>query len=805
MKVSISWLKDYVAIEMPVDELAEALTMAGLEVEAVTPRFTFLEQVKVARIATVAPHPNADRLRLCEVSTGDQTHHRIVCGAPNAREGLLAPLALPGAQLPGGMIIKPGKIRGERSEGMLCSGVELGINADTSGLLELDPGLTVGERLDTALGLEDWTLEIGLTPNRPDCLSLMGVAREIAAIQGNAVCAPKADMPPESGEIGQLTSVVIEDQERCPRYTARLIEGITVGPSPFWLQDRLLSVGLRPINNLVDITNFVMMETGQPLHAFDFDRLSDRRILVRTAAKGEKFTTLDEKERNLDPEMLMICDGQKAVGIGGIMGGMNSEIADDTRRVLLESAYFNPVSIRKTAKQLGLNTDASHRFERGVDPQGTVTALNRAAALMTDLGNGKLIGGTIDEGSQIPAPQPIALSVEATNRTLGTNLNRDAMQEQLERVSFSVAAENEDTLRVTAPSFRVDVSRPQDLMEEIARITGYNEIPTTFPQIPADARNEAPFLGHRRRIRTLMAGLGFSETVNYSFIHADSCDRLRLAADDPRRQMVKILNPISEDQTVMRTSLIPSLVETLQRNLARQVKDVRIFETGRVYIGQPGKELPEEREMLAGLWSGNRSPLSWHGKDSACDFYDLKGVLEALCDALKLPATRYELVPAEDCTYTRPGASAWVYAGDARLGLLGELHPQVLQQYGLKQNAVVFALCLQRMISQIPVRIVSTSLPRYPAIMRDITLIIPEAIPAADVLAEAHSLDADLLEDVYFFDRFSGGPIPAGKVSLSFRLVYRSEERTLTDGDITTLHKKISDHLVEQFDALLPA
>lgn len=804
MKVSISWLSDYVAIDMPVDELAEALTMAGLEVEAVTPRFTFLEQVKVARITKVTPHPNADRLRLCEVSSGDRAH-RIVCGAPNARENLLVPLALPGAQLPGGLTIKPGKIRGERSEGMLCSGVELGLDADSSGLLELDPELTLGERLDTALGLEDWTLEIGLTPNRPDCLSLMGVAREIAAIQGNAVRPPSAEMPAESGEIGAATSVTIEDRERCPRYTARLIEDITVAPSPAWLQDRLLSVGLRPINNLVDITNFVMMETGQPLHAFDFDRLNGHRIVVRTAEAGEKFTTLDEKQRSLDPEMLMICDGQKAVGIGGVMGGMNSEIADDTRRVLLESAYFQPTSIRKTAKKLGLNTDASHRFERGVDPQGTVTALNRAAALIADLGNGKLIGGTIDEGAAVPAAEPIALSVTATNRTLGIDLGRDAMQAQLESVSFSVAAQDEDTLMVTAPSFRVDVSRPQDLMEEIARITGYNEIPTTFPQIPADARSEAPLLGHRRRIRNLLAGYGFSETVNYSFIHAESCDRLRLPADDPRRQVVKILNPISEDQAVMRTSLIPSLVETLQRNLARQVKDVRIFETGRVYLGQPGKELPEEREMLAGLWSGSRTPLSWHGKETDCDFYDLKGALEALCDALKLPATRYERVPAEECTYTRPGASAWVYAGDVRLGLLGELHPQVLQQYGLKQGAVVFALCLQRLVSQIPARIVSGSQPRYPAITRDITLIIDAGVPAADVLSQALGLDADLLEDVYFFDRFSGGPIPEGKVSLSFRLVYRSQERTLTDGDITRLHKKISDHLVQSFEAQLPA
>ncbi|MDJ0783670.1 MAG: phenylalanine--tRNA ligase subunit beta [Desulfosarcinaceae bacterium] len=804
MKVSISWLRDYVAIETPVEELAAALTMAGLEVEAVIPRYAYLEKVKVGRITRVLPHPNADRLRICEVSTGDRSH-RIVCGAPNAREGLLAPLALPGAELPGGLTIKAGKIRGERSEGMLCSGIELGIDTDAGGLLELDPGLEVGQRLDSALGLADWTLEIGLTPNRPDCLSLIGVAREIAALQGSDLRLPAIEMPTESGDITALTSVTIEDYERCPRYTARLITGIKVGPSPHWLQDRLLSVGLRPINNLVDITNFVMMETGQPLHAFDFDRLHDQRIVVRTAAAGEKFTTLDEKERSLNSEMLMICDGQRAVGIGGVMGGMNSEIATDTTRVLLESAYFNPVSIRKTAKKLALGTDASHRFERGVDPSGTVTSLNRAAALMADLGGGTLVGGIIDEHQALPAPKTIDLSMAATNRVLGTALDRDAMQTQLERVAFQVRPADEDRLLVTAPSFRVDVSRPEDLMEEIARLTGYNEIPTTFPEIPANRRNEAPLLGHRRRIRTLMAGFGFSETVSYSFIHAASCDRLRLPADDPRRQGVKILNPISEDQTVMRTSLIPSLLETLQRNLAHQVRDVRIFETGRVYLHQPAAELPEEREMLAGLWSGSRAPLSWHERETPCDYFDLKGVVEALCQALKLAPTRYEQVPSAECTYTRAGASAWIYGGEVRLGLIGELHPQVVTHYGLKQSAVVFALCLQRLISQMPEQIVSAAQPRYPAITRDITLIIGDTTPAAEVLSEVRSLDAPLLETVYFFDRFSGGPIPEGNVSLSFRLVYRAEDRTLTDEDISALHQQISDHLVARFGADLPA
>ncbi|MFZ1986888.1 MAG: phenylalanine--tRNA ligase subunit beta, partial [Desulfatitalea sp.] len=406
MKISLSWLREYVPFDLSVDRLAHLLTMTGLEVEAIEARFAYLDTVVVGRISAVAPHPNADKLKLCTVETG-QGSCTVVCGAPNAAVGMLAPLALPGSHLPSGVTVAEGAIRGQKSAGMLCSQAELGLGPDAAGLMVLAPHLSLGEPLNKALGLSDAVLEIGLTPNRSDCLSVIGIAREVAALADTRMTKIAVQLPAAHGRIEDITSVTIEAPDHCPRYAARLLENVTVGPSPFWLQDRLRAVGLRPINNIVDVTNLVMLETGQPLHAFDFDHLAERRIVVRTAKADEHFTTLDGKERILDPQMLMICDGQKPVAVGGVMGGLNSEIEAGTTRVLIESAYFNPISIRKTAKRLGLKSDASHRFERGVDPHGTCYALDRAAQLMAELGNGRLIDGSIDVKYALPEPKSI--------------------------------------------------------------------------------------------------------------------------------------------------------------------------------------------------------------------------------------------------------------------------------------------------------------------------------------------------------------------------------------------------------------
>ncbi len=803
MKVSLSWLQSYIDIQMDVEALADMLTMAGLEVDSVYDRYDFLSTVLVGRITSIAPHPKADKLQLCDVRAGEQ-RFQVVCGAPNAAAGMLAPLALPGTELIDGTMLSEGKIRGEISQGMLCSGVELGLGADSSGLMVLDNSLTDGTPLNEALGLSDAVLEIDLTPNRPDCLSVLGVAREIAGHQGRTIERPDLQLPQTGGDINDYTSVTIEAPSHCPRYTARLIEDLKVQPSPFWLQDRLLSVGLRPINNLVDITNFVMMETGQPLHAFDFDQLAEHRIVVRTADSGEIFTTLDEKERTMNDEVLMICDGEKAVGIGGVMGGMNSEIQDTTTRVLLESAYFDPVSIRKTAKSLGLNTDAAHRFERGVDPHGTLFALNRAAALMASLGQGRLVGGTIDVQSDLPQPKVIELKVDAANRLLGTDLDQKAMADLLTAIEFQVDDTDENTLTVNPPSFRVDVRRPEDLMEEIARCHGYNNIPTTFPHIPALSAEAHPLLRQRQRIRDHLTGIGFTETINYSFIHRDSCDRLQMPEDDPRRRQVAILNPLSEDQSVLRTTLVPGLMETMNRNLSRQSKTLKLFETGNVFIDQGKSDLPQETEMLAGLWTGDRYTPGWHSKTVACDFYDLKGVVESLLVGLKTPEAQFTQLATDQCIYTQPGASALIQIGGRRIGIMGQVSRAVLNAYDLKQSAFVFEIDISQLIEFIPDMVQAQPLPRYPSTARDTTLIVNQGLEADMLLKHIRAMDQPLVEEIRLFDVFQGEPIAQDRKSVSLRIIYRSATQTLEDDEVNQIHKDITDQLIQQFKADLP-
>jgi phenylalanyl-tRNA synthetase beta chain len=808
MKVSLSWLKDYVPIEMDPSDLAEALTMVGLEIESVSDRYGYLNTVYVGRIEEIAPHPNADKLHLCQVDTG-QGIVSVVCGAPNAKTGMLSPIALPGTEFPEGFVLEKSVIRGQASEGMLCSEGELGLGDDRSGIMVLDPSLSVGDKLASALALSDAVFEIEITPNRPDCLSVIGVAREIAAIQKVDLAYPDFNLVDKGNEIFQRTSIKIEAPDHCPRYVARLLEDIAVKPSPFWLQERLLSIGQRPINNIVDVTNFVLMETGQPLHAFDFDFLAENRIVVRTAGKGELFVTLDQKERVLDPEMLMICDGQKAVAVGGVMGGLNSEIEDSTTRVLLESAYFNPISIRRTSKRLGLSTDASHRFERGVDPAGQIAAANRAAKLMAELGGGRLISGLIDEH---PSPQPLKslkLSVKNTNRLLGTQVQRKEIANLLKSIEFSVekkgSKKDEDFLSVTPPSFRVDISRPEDLMEEVARLSGYNNIPTTFPVMPATGRSFHKKINVRARIRRLMTGLGFRETTNYSFMHQQSADRLRLKTDDPRRQLVDILNPLTEDQAAMRTSLVPGLLQTVHYNFSQQIKNLKIFEIGKIFINENPRDLPSEPEILAGLWTGSRYAASWHDQAADCDFYDIKGAVEGLLNALRIDRIQFTRFPGNECAYTRKGHTAQILSNDTPLGLVGEIHPEVLANYDLKQPAFLFELHFDHLVPLIKDTTQFKPIPKFPAIFRDITIIVNNDTETQKIVAEGHNRAEALVESFSLLDVFEGKPIAEGKKSVSLRVTYRSPHKTLQDEDVTPIHQSIADRLVKAFKASLPA
>ncbi len=804
MKVSLSWLKEYTPVKRSAEDLAEALTLVGLAVDAVVDRYRFLDTVLVGRILAVDPHPAADRLTVCQVDAG-RGIIPVVCGAPNAAPGLLAPVALPGTSMPNGTVIAAGLIRGQRSEGMLCSAAELTLGVDAAGIMVLKGDLPIGAAMNTALALSDPVLELDLTPNRADCLSVIGVAREAAAIQGTRLNLPRANILDANDDIRRLTSVTIEAPDHCPRYVARVLEGVVVGPSPFWLQDRLLSVGLRPINNIVDVTNLVMLECGQPLHAFDLDCLAENRIVVRTAGQGETFVTLDQKERVLDSDMLMICDGVKPVAIAGVMGGLNSEIRPDTRRVLLESACFEPLSVRKTSKKLGLGTDASRRFERGVDPAGTVQAANRAAALMAEVSGGHVVGGVIDANPRPWTPTTIALSVERTQQVLGIRLPKRKIARLLSAIGFKAEpAPRKNELRVTAPSFRVDVSRPEDLIEEVARLSGFDTIPITFPRLPAGERPPADRLELRQCIKTVLTGFGFTEVITYSFIHGLSCDRLMLPADDPRRQTVAVLNPLSEDQSVMRSSLVPGLLETLRFNLAQQTRRLKVFEIGKVFVHRPGAELPDEPEIIAGLWSGSRYPLSWHAKDVPSDFYDLKGVVEGLLGALNLPAIEVSQVPDAQCFYTRPGYSGRIRAGSREIGLIGELHPRVRAAFDLKQTAFLFELeieAIEALLSETQYRMRSM---KFPAVARDITLIVGRRLEAQTVISEIAAMNLELLESVQLFDVFSGEPIPADKRSLSYRLIYRSPDKTLEDSEANALHQRVTERLLNVFQAELP-
>ena len=805
MKVSLSWLREYVGLNIDVNELASALTMAGLEVEAVSDRYAYLDTVRVGRIVNVTSHPNADTLTLCDVDIGKDTIS-VVCGASNVKPDMLAPCAMPGTVFPKGIVLEKSVIRGITSEGMLCSELELGLGNNGRGIMELDRGLSKGLSLNQALGLSDPVLEIDLTPNRPDCLSITGVAREVAALSGEKVRYPEISHPESMVAIADHTSVSILDPDLCPRYAAGLVFNITVAPSPFWLQDRLISVGLKPINNIVDITNFVMMETGQPLHAFDFDRLAENRIVVRTARENETFITLDGKERRLDPEMLMICDGEKPVALAGVMGGLNSEIEDDTTNILLESAYFDPVCIRKTSKKTGLNTDASHRFERGVDPGGTVTALKRALKLIVDIGGGKCIQGTIDEYPSPISQRSVEVNIRRLNRYLGTRLDDKAIEKYLNAIEFNVEKIDPDRFRVTPPSFRVDITRFEDITEEIARLFGYNNIETTFPLVPADTRHPEKKIDSRYQTKILMTGLGFNEVINYSFISKESCEHLELPVNDPKRNLVNILNPISEDQAVMRTSLIPGLLQTMKYNISQQNKNLKIFEIGHVFF-DAGKEdrQPEEIEMLAGLWTGNRIDSIWFSEEIDCDFYDIKGAVEELLKNIGIINAEFTRMPEKSCFYTRPGHTARIIYKNEPMGLVGEVLPAVLGNYDLKQKTFIFELDLDRLIQFIPDTKSARPIPKFPAISRDITLIIDNDIETYKIIQSVESFQEELVEHLHLFDVYEGDPIPKGKKSVSFRVTYRSLKETLEDHRINDIHKNITDRLIKTFDATLPA
>ena len=797
MLVTYNWLSSYVDLEIAPQDLAHELTMAGLEVENLYHRYEYLDKVVVCRVAKVEDHPRSDVLKVCQVET-DQESYQVVCGAPNVTQGMISALAMVGAELPDNDTVREVDLRGVRSTGNLCSAAELLVGDDASGIVSLPDDTRLGSGLKEALGLDDWVFEIDITPNRPDCLNILGVARESAGIVGAKLKYPEIKLEEARVSVEDQASVDILAPDHCPRYVARVINGITIGPSPFWLVDRLAGVGIRAINNIVDITNYVLMEMGQPLHAFDLDRVADHRIVVKTAEEGERFTTLDGEERIMGPEMLMICDGQKSVALAGVMGGLNSEILPTTTDVLLESAYFNPVSIRRTAKTLGLTSEASFRFERGIDPVGCAQAADRAAALMAELAGGKVAAGYIDANPKPHQPVKVSFSYSSCNEFLGTNIEPDKMAKALSGIELEPNGDG-DRVEVDIPPFRVDLTRDVDLYEEVARLVGYDEIPITFPTKKGSSEPQDKSRKVRADIREILQGLGLSEVITYSFISSEFRDRLNLPEADPRRRTVRILNPLSEEQALMRTTLVPGMLEAFRRNQAFQVMDLGLFEVGKIFMDQPGQDLPDESLSLAGLMAGKRTEIYWNRESEETDFYDIKGLVEKLLESLNISAPAF--TPNNIPAYYNPAAAASVSVHESALGYLGRLSDGVAEAFSLKVVPYIFELDLEAMMENMSGERYFKALPRFPAISRDQALVLEKSVDAGRILDFINGLKEEFFAEVSLFDYYEGRQLKQGLKSLAFRFLYRAPDRTMTDEEVSVIHQNIIDKVLKAFKA----
>jgi phenylalanyl-tRNA synthetase beta chain len=648
-------------------------------------------------------------------------------------------------------------------------------------------------------------IEVDLTPNRPDCASVLGIAREVGGVIGKRIIPPVAAPPLLTGE-NLPFSVAVESAADCPRYAARLIRNVKIGPSPWWLQQRLLAVGLRPISNIVDITNFVMLEYGQPLHAFDFHKLAGGRIVVRRARSGESLVTLDGSEHQLDPEMLMICDAEKPVAVAGIMGGANSEVEAETCDILLESACFAAIGIRRTAGKLNLSTEASYRFERGVDPQGVPLAMERAVQLMAALAGGEIVAGGVDYREGVVAPAPIILRGKRTRALLGMDLTLERIADALTGIEIEVEKIDDDTLRVTPPSFRVDLEREIDLVEEVARIVGYNLLPTTLPMVPMSFSPQDPLRELRKKVGETLVALGFYEAINYSFVAPQHHDLLSLAADDVRRQTVHLLNPLAEDQSVLRTTLLPGLLDNLRRNLNHQSHDVRLFEIGKVFHPQ-GSRQPEEPFRLAAVISGRRNPGApvFHAGEPQADIFDVKGAVAQILDKLRLGAVMscQAGVAGKELPFVEPGSVLAVVGGEAILGWCGAFSQKALKGFGIKQQAFFVDIDLAALGGFTAQAKTFAPLPKFPFVKWDLALIVPEGVAAGEMLAAIHGCGEKLIEQAEIFDVFQGKNIEVGKKSVAISITYRALDRTLDDATVGKVHQKIIEMLISRFNGQL--
>ena len=765
------WLCDYVDMDIAPDELMQKLIMTGSEVDGYKELGADIKKVVAGRINSIEKHPDADKLSVCMVDVGSE-ELQIVCGAKNIFEGALVPVAQIGANLPGGFKISKGKLRGVYSYGMLCSGEELGLaaadypGADVDGIMILKEDYELGTPLREILGLTDTVFEIEVGANRPDCLSILGIARECAASLQKGITMPDVSYSECGGDIADYISVTVKDADLCERYVARAVKNVKIGPSPKWLKDRLITAGVRSINNIVDITNFVMLETGQPMHAFDHQDISGQKIVVRRAMGGEKITTLDGKERTLTDDMLLICDAGGPIGLAGVMGGENSEIKDDTTTVIFEAAKFMQGNVRRTSRALGLPTEAAMRFSKGIDTVGCKTAMDRALHLVELLGAGEIVSGEIDVLSADLSPRQVCISADKINGILGTSIDADVMAGLLGRAFINTRVTN-NTLVCDIPSFRGDITIGEDIAEEVARIFGYNNIPVV--NMIGDVIRGEVYEEERSidKIRMLLTGLGCYECVTYSFAAMSEFDKLGLAEDDKLRRAVKIINPLGDEQGYLRTSPVPDILKVVANNINQKVQDIRLFETGRVYLPVNGiKELPEENKYVCIALSGDE------------DFFSLKGVVGNLLDAFGIRRAKYETGGA---VYYHPGRCAALYAGGEKLGELGEIHPDVADAYGIGKRVYVAELSLHAICGASDDTVKYEPLPKYPAAERDLALIVDKNVPAAGLLECIEKNAGTYFESAALFDVYTGGQVGEGNKSLAFSIVFRAKDRTLRD------------------------
>lgn len=796
MRVSLNWLKDYVTVDLPPADLAHLLTMSGLEVEALDPLGQSLEGILVAKILSISNHPKADRLFICMMDTGSK-EVPVVCSATNLETGALVPLAPPGIRLPGGVTVKESRIRGELSVGMLLAEDEMALTDDHSGIMVLPPDLTPGTEVSSALSLEDWALDVSITPNRPDCASVVGIAREIAALTGQTLQRPEITIEEGDATIEGLAKVTLLDPKGCPRYAAGMIRNVGLRPSPFWMRYRLFVSGVRSISNVVDVTNYVLLETGQPLHAFDYNRLMGNEIVVRRAGKGETFTTLDGQTRTLNEEILMICDGERSVALAGIMGGLNSEIFAGSKNVLIESAYFDPMVIRRGSKSLGLSTEASYRFERGVDVEGVIYALNRALMLISKLAGGEIVKGIIDNYPETFHPPEIDLRVDRTNRFLGTSITPQSMAGYLRALEMDVqGGKNDNRLKVKPPSFRVDLTREIDLIEEVARLEGYDNIPVTYPPIRPTEEKHTSDLALSSKAREVMIGFGFAEIISYSFISPDLIDLLGVGKNSELRSFVKLRNPLTLDQSVMRTSLLPGLLLAIKNNISHGDQDLRLFEWGKVFFKKEDDGLPEEKIFLAATMAGLSNAQDWYRKERKVDFFDIKGVAEGLLKGLGL--SRFKFEKSEGFPEYYPDRSAAIIVSDSMIGRVGQLSQTALERYDLKvENVFILDLDLGAISDKIQ-KGQFNPFAKFPAVFRDISLIVDAQIESARIGEIIQQEGGDLVESVTIYDVYEGKKMDPSEKALTFRVRYRSKEGTLDGQEVNRLHEHIIDTLARE-------